>query len=69
MLPGSGKPLRIPKNQLIAFVIIDLILVAAAIFAVLRHVQVLYVMMGFIAFSVINGIFLIVTVVRKTEPR
>ena len=69
MLPGSGKPLRIPKNQLVAFVIIDLILVAVAIFAVLRHVQVLYVMMGFIVFSVINGVLLIVTVVRKTEPR
>ncbi|PYY11603.1 MAG: hypothetical protein DMG61_18525 [Acidobacteria bacterium] len=58
-----------PKKQLIVFVIVDLILVAAAIVAVLRHVKVLYVMLGFIAFSIINGIFLIITVVRKTEQR
>lgn len=58
-----------PKKQLIAFVVVDLILVAAAIIAVVRHVKVLYVMLGFIAFSVINGVFLIVTVVKKTEPR
>jgi len=58
-----------PKKQLALFVIVDLLLVAAAIVAVLRHVRVLYVMLGFIAFSVINGIFLIVTVVRRTEPR
>ncbi|PYY00265.1 MAG: hypothetical protein DMG64_17100 [Acidobacteria bacterium] len=58
-----------PKKQLTVFVIVDLILVAAAILAVLRHVKVLYVMLGFIAFSVINGIFLLVTVLRKTEPR
>jgi len=58
-----------PKKQLTVFVIVDLILVAAAILAVLRHVKVLYVMLGFIAFSVINGTFLLVTVLRKTEPR
>ena len=58
-----------PKKQLAVFVIIDLILVVAAIVAALRHVKVLYVMLGFIAFSVINGILLIVTVVRRTEPR
>lgn len=58
-----------PKKQLALFVIVDLLLVAAAIVAALRHVKVLYVMLGFIAFSVINGIFLIVTVVRRTEPR
>ena len=58
-----------PKKQLAFFVIIDLILVAAAIVLALRHVKVLYVMLGFIAFSVINGILLIVTVVRRTEPR
>ena len=58
-----------PKKQLLVFVVVDLILVAAAIVAVLRHVKPLHVMMGFIAFSVINGIFLIVTVVRRTEPR
>jgi hypothetical protein len=58
-----------PKKQLALFVIVDLVLVLAAIVAVVRHVKVLYVMLGFIAFSLINGIFLIVTVVRKTEPR
>jgi hypothetical protein len=58
-----------PKKQLAVFVVIDLILVAAAIVAAVRHVKPLYVMLGFIAFSVINGIFLIVTVVRRTEPR
>jgi hypothetical protein len=58
-----------PKKQLAVFVVVDLILVVAAIVAALRHVKILYVMLGFIAFSVINGIFLIVTVVRRTEPR
>jgi len=58
-----------PKKQLAVFVFFDLILVAVAIVAVLRHVKVLYVMMGFIAFSVINGLFLIVTVVRNTKAR
>jgi len=58
-----------PKKQLAVFVVVDLILVTAAIVAVVRHVKVFYVMMGFIAFSVINGIFLIVTVVRRTEAR
>ena len=58
-----------PKKQLIAFVIVDLMLVAAVIVAVVHHVKVLYVMLGFIAFSVINGILLIVTVVKKTEQR
>lgn len=58
-----------PKKQLAVFVIVDLVLVATAIVAALRHVKVLYVMLGFIAFSVVNGVFLIVTVVRKTEPR
>jgi len=58
-----------PKKELAAFVVVDLILVALAIFAVLRHVRILYVMLGFIAFSVVNGLFLIVTVVRRTEPR
>lgn len=58
-----------PKKQLAVFVVVDLILVTAAIIAVLRHVKVFYVMLGFIVFSVVNGIFLIVTVVRKTETR
>ena len=58
-----------PKKQLAVFVLFDLILVAVAIAAVLRHVKVLYVMMGFIAFSVINGLFLIVTVIRNTKAR
>ena len=58
-----------PKKQLAVFVFFDLILVAVAIVAVLRHVKVLYVMMGFIAFSVINGLFLIVTVVKNTKAR
>ena len=58
-----------PKKELVAFVVVDLILVAIAILAVLRHVKVLYVILAFIVFSVINGIFLIVTVVRKTGPQ
>jgi len=58
-----------PKKELAAFVLVDLFLVAIAILAVLRHVKVLYVMLGFIGFSVVNGIFLIVTVIRRTTPR
>jgi hypothetical protein len=54
-----------PKKQLITFVVIDLILVAIVIVAVLNHVRVLYAMLAFIVLSSINGIYLIVTVIRK----
>jgi hypothetical protein len=54
-----------PKTQLIKFVIIDLILVAAVIIAVFLHVRVLYAMIAFVLLSCFNGIYLIVTVVNK----
>ena len=55
-----------PKKQLAIFVIVDLILVAAVLVAVFHHLKIVYVMLAFIVLSVINGIFLIVTVVRRT---
>ena len=59
-----------PKKQIAIFVIIDVILVAAALIAVFRHVQIGYVILAFAVLSVLNGIFLIVTVVKNTStPR
>ena len=55
-----------PKKELSIFVVIDLVLVALAIIAAFRHVKILYVVLTFALLSVINGIFLIVTLVRKT---
>ena len=55
-----------PKRQIAIFVAIDLILVAAVVIAVFRHVPILYAMAAFVVLSVINGVFLIVTVVKRT---
>ena len=56
-----------PKKELAIFVIIDLILVAAAIIAVFRHVKVLYVIAVFALLTVINGLIVIVSLVK--QPR
>ncbi|MFL6437394.1 MAG: hypothetical protein ACJ71Q_07430 [Terriglobales bacterium] len=55
-----------PKKQIAIFVVVDLILVIAALVAVFRHVKILYVLLAFTFLSVINGILLIVTVVKRT---
>jgi hypothetical protein len=55
-----------PKKQIAIFVVVDLILVVAVLVAVFRHVKILYVLLAFTFLSVINGIFLIVTVVKGT---
>lgn len=54
-----------PKKELAIFVIIDLILVAAAIIGVFQHVKVLYVISAFAVLSVLNGLFLIVAAVKR----
>jgi hypothetical protein len=54
-----------PKKQLITFVIIDVILMVAVIIAVFRHVRVLYAMMAFILLSCLNGIYLIMKVLKR----
>ncbi len=56
-----------PKKELAIFVVIDLILVVAAIAAVFQHVKVLYVIVVFGVLTVINGLVLIVSLVR--QPR
>jgi hypothetical protein len=56
-----------PKKELTIFVLIDFILVAAAIFAVFQHVKVLYVIAAFGVLTGINGLFLIISVVK--QPR
>lgn len=58
-----------PKKQIAIFVIVDLILVLAVLVAAFRHVKILYVMLAFIVLSAINGIFMIVAVVRRTDGR
>jgi hypothetical protein len=55
-----------PKKQIAIFVVVDLILVVAVLVAVFRHVKILYVLLAFTFLSVMNGIFLIVTVVKGT---
>ena len=55
-----------PKKELAIFVIVDVILVLAAIMAAIRHVKIAYVIGAFALLSVINGLFLIVTVVRRS---
>lgn len=58
-----------PKTQIAIFVVIDVILVIAVVVAAFHHVKILYVMTAFIVLSVINGIFLIVTVLKNTPPQ
>ena len=54
-----------PKENFAIFVIVDVILVVAAIIAAFRHVKILYVILAFFVLSAINGLFLIVAVVRR----
>jgi hypothetical protein len=58
-----------PKKQLAIFVLIDLVLIAGVLVAVFQHMKILYVMLAFILFSVINSIILMVTVVKRTGTR
>jgi hypothetical protein len=58
-----------PKKQLAIFVVVDVILVIAVLVAAFQHVKILYVLLAFAVLSVINGVFLIVTVVRNTAQR
>jgi hypothetical protein len=55
-----------PKKEIAIFVVIDVILVAAAIVAAFRHVKILYVIVAFAVLSVLNGLILIITLVRRT---
>jgi len=57
-----------PKKQIVLFVVIDVILVVAGLIAAFQHVKILYVLLAFTFLSVINGIVLIVTVVKNTKP-
>lgn len=54
-----------PKKELTIFVVIDLLLVVAVLIAVFHHVKILYVIFAFFILSAINGLFLIVAVVRR----
>jgi hypothetical protein len=70
LFAGRGRPaLRasksMPKKQIAIFVVIDLILVSAVLVAAFHHVRILYVLLAFTLLSVINGICLIVTVVKR----
>ena len=58
-----------PKKQLAIFVLIDLVLIGGVLVAVFQHMKILYVMLAFILFSVINSIILMVTVVKRTGTR
>ena len=54
-----------PKKELAIFVVIDVVLVVAAIVAAFHHVKIIYVILGFFVLSAINGVFLIVTMVKR----
>ncbi len=57
-----------PKKQIVLFVVIDVVLVIGVLMAAFRHVKILYVLLAFTFLSVINGIVLIVRVVKNTKP-
>ncbi len=56
-----------PKKQIAIFVVIDVILVAAVFVAVFHHIKILYVLIAFSLLSVINGIVLILAVLKNTK--
>lgn len=56
-----------PKKELTIFVVIDLILVAGAVVAAFQHVKIVYVIAVFGLLTAINGLFLIISIVR--QPR
>ena len=56
-----------PKKQIAIFVVIDVILVAAVLVAVVHHMKILYVLIAFTLLSVINGIVLILAVLKNTK--
>ena len=56
-----------PKKQIAMFVVIDVILVVAVLIAAFHHMNILYVLLAFTLLSVLNGIVLIVTVVKNTK--
>ena len=56
-----------PKKQIAIFVVIDVVLVIAVLVAVFHHMRILYVLLAFTLLSVLNGIVLIVTVIKNTK--
>ncbi len=56
-----------PKKQIAMFVLIDVILVVAVLIAVFHHIKILYVLLAFTLLSVVNGIVLIITVLKNTK--
>lgn len=56
-----------PNKQIAIFVVIDIILVMAVLVAAFHHMKILYVLLAFTLLSVVNGIVLIVTVVKNTK--
>ena len=56
-----------PKKQIAIFVVIDVILVIAVLVAAFHHMKILYVLLAFTLLSVLNGVVLIVTVVKNTK--
>lgn len=56
-----------PKKQIAIFVVIDVILVVAVLVAAFHHMKILYVLLAFTLLSVLNGLVLIVTVVKNTK--
>ncbi len=55
------------KKQIAIFVVIDVILVVAVLIAVFHHIKILYVLLAFTLLSVLNGIVLIITVLKNTK--
>jgi hypothetical protein len=54
-----------PKRELAIFIIIDVVLAIAVIVAAFHHLPILAILVAFAVLSVVNGVFIIVALVRK----
>lgn len=54
-----------PKKELAIFIVIDVLLAAAVIVAAFHHLPILAVLLAFTFLSVINGVFIVIALVRK----
>lgn len=58
-----------PKKELTIFIVIDVILAIAVIIAAFHHLPIVAVLLAFTLLSVINGVFIVVALVRKQSPK
>ena len=54
-----------PKRELAIFIVVDVLLAIAVVVAAFQHLPILAVLVAFAVLSVINGVFIILALVRK----